>query len=189
MADHIKAKNLRKGMVIKHDGQVFVVMSTVHLTPGNLRGLVQSKLRNLVVGNQMDHRFRSDDMIERVVLNDLEMEFLYADGDDYHFMNTESYEQTHLHRDVLGDNVNYLIPNLKLRVLFHEGSPVSIELPMTVDMKIVETEPELKGATASSTRKPATTETGLVVQVPAFIGEGERIRVSTEDGAYQERAK
>ncbi len=189
MADQIKAKNLRKGMCIKHDGQVCVVMSTMHLTPGNLRGLVQSKLRNMVAGNQMDHKFRSEDMIERVILDEVEMEYLYADGDDFHFMNTETYEQTHLHRDVLGENVNYLAPNLKLRVMFHEGSPVTIDLPLTVDLRIVSTEPELRGATASATRKPATTETGLVVQVPAFIIEGESIRVSTEDGSYQERAK
>ncbi len=189
MAAQLKATLLRKGMCILHDNELFVVMSATHLTPGNKRGLVQSKLRNLKTGNQMDHRFRSEDMIERVVLDEVEMEYLYTDGDDFHFMNCETFDQTHLHRDVLAENTEYLIPNLRLRLMYHGGNPVSIELPLTVDLKIVDTAPEIKGATASAQRKPAVTETGLVVQVPPFIGTGERVRVSTSDGSYQERAK
>lgn len=176
-------------MCIKHDNELYIVMSATHLTPGNKRGIVQSKLRNLRAGNQMDHKFRSEDVIERAILEEVEMEFLYKDGDDYHFMNTETYEQTHLNREVLAENTDYLIPNLKLHLRFYEGSPVSIELPLTVDLEIVDTSPELKGATASAQRKPAVTETGLVIQVPPFIGPGETVRVSTEDGSYQERAK
>jgi elongation factor P len=113
---------------------------------------------------------------------------LYSDGDDYYFMNTENYEQTHLNRDTLGDSVDYLTPNLQIQVEFFDGKAVGIELPQTVDLKVIETEPGLKSATASSVTKPARTETGLVVQVPPFINEGETIRVDTSEGAYLSRA-
>jgi len=189
MAEQVKATSLKKGMCVKMNDELYIVISTMHLTPGNWRGMVQSKLRNLRSGNQMDHRFRSEDMVERVILDDMEMEFLYRDGDDFHFMNTDTYDQVHIHRDVLAGNVSFLTPNMKLRVVFHEHSPVGIELPLTVDLKIVDTAPELKGATASAQRKPALTETGLTVQVPPFIGTGEVVRVSTEDGTYLERVK
>ena len=189
MADQVKATGLKKGMCVRMNDDLYIVLSTMHLTPGNWRGMVQSKLRNLRSGNQMDHRFRSDDMVERIFLNETEMEFLYQDGDDFHFMNTTTYEQVHMTKEYLGDNVNYLAPNMKLDVVFHEETPVGIELPLTVELLIVDTAPELKGATASAQRKPAVTETGLMVLVPPFIGEGEKIRVSTEDGSYLERVK
>ena len=189
MAEQTKATGLKKGMCVRMNGELYIVMSTMHLTPGNWRGMVQSKLRNLRSGNQMDHRFRSEDMVERIILNETEMEYLYRDGDDFHFMNTDTYEQVHISRDVLGENVNYLTPNMKISVVFHETSPVGIDLPLTVDLQIVDTAPEIKGATASAQRKPAVTETGLIVQVPPFIGTGEKVRVSTEDGTYQERVK
>jgi elongation factor P len=135
-----------------------------------------------------EHRFRSPDPIERVVVDEIPMDFLYNDGDDYYFMNTENYEQTHLKRDTLGDAVEYLIPNLQIKVSFHDGTPVGIELPQTVELTVIETEPGLKSATASSVTKPAKTETGLVVYVPPFINEGEKIRVDTAEGAYLSRA-
>ena len=185
----VKATGLKKGMCVKMNNELYIVLSTMHITPGNWRGMVQSKLRNLRSGNQMDHRFRSEDMVERVILDEAEMEYLYKDGDDYHFMNTDTYEQVHLRKDELGDNVNYLTPNMKLMVVFHELRAVGIELPLTVDLKVVETAPVLKGATASAQRKPALTDTGLTVQVPPFIGQGEMIRISTEDGTYLERVK
>lgn len=189
MAEQIKATGLKKGMCVRLNEELYIVMSTMHITPGNWRGMVQSKLRNLRSGNQMDHRFRSEDMVERIRLDEAEMEFLYRDGDDFHFMNTDSYDQVHIHRDVLGDNASYLTPNIRLHVVFHDQSPVGIELPQTVELKIVDTAPEIKGATASAQRKPAVTETGLIVQVPPFIGTGEVVRISTEDGTYQERVK
>lgn len=185
---NIKATQLRKGMVIKKDDLVFRVVDTRHLTPGNKRGMMQTKLKNLASGAIIDHRFRSDDMVERPHTEQAEMEYLYQDGEDYHFMNTASYEQISMNAETLGDAISYLVPNIKLPVEFIDGRPVGIELPVTVDLKIVETEPELRGATASATRKPAKTETGLVVQVPAFVKEGQVIRVSTEDGSYMERA-
>ena len=179
---------MRPGMVIKHNNELHAVFSVEHRTPGNLRAFIQAKLRNLRTGAMFEHRFRSPDPIDRVVVDEIPMEYLYADGDDYYFMNTENFEQTHLRRDTLGDAVEYLTPNLQIKVEFYDGKAVGIELPQTVDLKVVETEPGLKSATASSVTKPAKTETGLVVQVPPFINEGEVIRVDTAEGAYLSRA-
>jgi elongation factor P len=184
----IPATQLRPGMIIKHNNDLHSVFSVEHRTPGNLRAFIQAKLRNLRTGAMFEHRFRSPDPIEKIVVDEVDMEFLYSDGDDYYFMNTESYEQTHLKRDTLGDAVEYLTPNLQIKVEFYDNKPVGIELPQTVELTVVETEPGLKSATASSVTKPAKLETGLVVQVPPFINEGEKIRVDTAEGAYLSRA-
>jgi elongation factor P len=183
------ANQMRPGMVIIHDKELYSVFSITHRTPGNLRAFVQAKIRNLRTGSLIEYRFRSDDRIERATLDEVEMEYLYNDGDAFYFMNTDNYEQTHLNRDTLGDAVNYLIPNLRINIEFYEGKPVSVELPQTVDLEVTETEPGLKGATVSNVTKPATLETGLVVQVPPFIDKGEKIRVSTAEGTYLERVK
>jgi elongation factor P len=175
-------------MVIKHNNELHSVFAVEHRTPGNLRAFIQAKLRNIRTGAMFEHRFRSGDPIDRIIVDEIPMEYLYNDGDTYVFMNTESYEQTELTRDTLGDAVEYLIPNLKIHVEFYDGKPVGIELPQTVELTVVETEPGLKSATASSVTKPAKTETGLVVQVPPFINEGEKIRVDTAEGAYLSRA-
>ena len=184
----IPATQMRPGMVIKHNNELHAVFSVEHRTPGNLRAFIQAKLRNLRTGAMFEHRFRSGDPIERIIVDEIPMEYLYNDGDTYVFMNIETYEQTELNRDTLGDAVEYLIPNLKIRVEFYDGKPVGIELPQTVELTVIETEPGLKSATASSVTKPAKTETGLVVQVPPFINEGEKIRVDTAEGAYLSRA-
>ncbi len=184
----IQATQLKRGMVIKHDGELYRVLETQHKTPGNLRGFVQAKMRNLKSGSQVEHRFRSVDMAERAILDESEMEFLYQDGDMYHFMNNETFEQIGLSDEVLGDAVGYLIPNIKLKIDIYEGRPVGIELPLTVEMKVVETEPAIKGASVSNVGKPAKMETGLVVSVPPFISEGDVIRIDTSSGAYIERA-
>jgi len=184
----IPATQLRPGMIIKHNNDLHSVFSVEHRTPGNLRAFIQAKLRNLRTGAMFEHRFRSPDPIDKIVVDEVDMEFLYSDGDDYYFMNTESYEQTHLKRDTLGDAVEYLTPNLQIKVEFYDNKPVGIELPQTVELTVVETEPGLKSATASSVTKPAKLETGLVVQVPPFINEGEKIRVDTAEGAYLSRA-
>jgi elongation factor P len=184
----IPATQMRPGMIIKHNNDLHLVFSVEHRTPGNLRAFIQAKLRNVRTGAMFEHRFRSGDAIEKINVDEVAMEFLYQDGDDFYFMNTETYEQTHLTRDVLGDSVDYLIPNLQIKVEFYDGKPVGIELPQTVELTVVETEPGLKSATASSVTKPAKTETGLVVQVPPFINEGEKIRVDTAEGAYLSRA-
>lgn len=185
----ISANDLRPGMVIMHNNDLHGVFSITHRTPGNLRAFVQAKLRNLRTGAMMEHRFRSDDRVDRAVLDQMEMEYLYHDGDLYHFMNTETFEQVGLSSDALGDAVQYLIPNLRIEVEFHEGKPVSVDLPQTVDMEVVETEPGLKGATVSNVTKPAKMETGLIVQVPSFIETGVKIRVETTEGKYLERVK
>ena len=184
----IPATQMRPGMIIKHNNDLHLVFSVEHRTPGNLRAFIQAKLRNLRTNAMFEYRFRSSDPIDRVVVDEIPMEYLYQDGDDYYFMNTETYEQIHLHKEVLGDSVDYLISNLQIEVSFYDGKPVGIELPQTVELTVVETEPGLKSATASSVTKPAKLETGLVVQVPPFINEGEKIRVDTAEGAYLSRA-
>ena len=184
----IPATQLRPGMIIKHNNDLHAVFSVEHRTPGNLRAFIQAKLRNLRTGAMFEHRFRSPDPIEKINVDETEMEYLYNDGDGYYFMNTENYEQLHLNRDILGDAVDYLIPNLQIRVEFYNGKAVGIELPQTVELTVLETEPGLKSATASSVTKPAKTETGLVVQVPPFINEGEKIKVDTAEGVYLSRA-
>ncbi len=185
----IQATQLKRGMCIKHENDLYRVVSAEHKTPGNLRGMVQAKIRHLKSGSISDHRFRSVDMVERAILDESSMEFLYRDGDMYHFMNSETYEQVGLSEEVLGDAVNYLIPNIKLKVEMFEERPVGIELPLNVEMTVLETEPAIKGATVSNVGKPARMETGLIVQVPAFINEGDRIRIDTTTGAYVERVK
>ena len=184
----ISATQLRPGMVIKFNSELYSVFSMVHRTPGNLRGFVQVKMRSLRSGTMTEHRFASEDRVEKANLEEQEMEYLYDDGEYYYFMNTENFEQMHLTKDLLGDAVQYLIPQMKVSVEFYEGKAMSVELPATVDLTVVETEPSLKGATVSNVTKPAKLETGLVVQVPPFISQGEKIRVSTAEGTYQERA-
>jgi len=184
----IAATKLRPGMVIKFNTDLFSIFSVNHRTPGNLRGFVQAKMRNLRSGSMFEHRFSSEDKVEKAMLEEHEMEYLYDDGEYYYFMNSESFEQMHLTKELLGDATNYLIPQLKVTVEFYEGRPISVELPATLDMLVVETEPGLKGASVSNVTKPAKVETGLVVQVPPFITEGERIRVNTAEGTYLERA-
>jgi elongation factor P len=184
----IPATQMRPGMIIKHNNDLHLVFSVEHRTPGNLRAFIQAKLRNIRTGAMFEHRFRSPDPIDRITVDEVPMEYLYQDGDTYCFMNTENYEQVHLGRDVLGDAVEFLTANLQIKVEFYDGKAVGIELPQTVELTVVETEPGLKSATASSVTKPAKTETGLIVQVPPFINEGEKIRVDTAEGAYLSRA-
>lgn len=183
----ISATQLRPGMVIKFNNELFSIFSVFHRTPGNLRGFVQAKMRNLRSGAMIEHRFSSEDRVERAVLDEQEMEYLYDDGEYYYFMNTSTFEQMHLTKDLLGEAVQYLVPQLKVNVEFYEGKPISVELPPTVDLKVIETEPGLKGASVSNVGKPAKLETGLVVTVPQFVNEGDVIRVNTSEGTYQER--
>src|ERR1700719_784818 len=184
----LQSTQLRPGMIVKFNNELYSIFSVNHRTPGNLRGFVQVRMRSLRTGSMTEHRFSSEDRVERAMLDEQEMEYLYDDGEYYYFMNTENYEQMHLTKDLLGDAVEYLIPQLHVNVEFYEGKAMSVELPPTVDMTVVETEPGLKGATVSNVTKPAKVETGLVVMVPPFINEGEKIRVNTSEGTYQERA-
>jgi elongation factor P len=185
----VSATQLRPGMVIIFNKELHSIFTMTHRTPGNLRGFVQVKMRNFRSGSMFEHRFSSEDKVEKAALEQADMEYLYDEnGENYYFMNIETYEQIYLSREMLGDAVGYLYPNLKVQVEFHEGKPISVDLPASVELTVVETEPGIKGATVSNVGKPAKMDTGLVVQVPAFINEGERIRVSTTDGSYLSRA-
>jgi elongation factor P len=175
-------------MIIRHNNELFSIHRAEHRTPGNLRAFVQARMRNLRSGALIDHRFRSEDTVERAVMDEVEMQYLYSDGDSYYFMNTQNYEQLQMHKDVIGDRAQYLVPDVLLKVEYFEGRPVDIQLPATVDLKVVETDPGIKGASATNVMKPAKLETGLLVQVPPFINEGEKIRVDTVEGTYLERA-
>jgi elongation factor P len=171
-------------MLIKVDNTLVRVLDIHHITPGNKRGHVLAKMRDIRNNRLMDNKFRAEEDVERAVLDEHEMQFLYREGDLFHFMNTESYEQVHLTQEVLGESALYLLPDAVIKVEFYEDEPVGIHLPLTVDLKVKETVPGIKGATASAQIKPATLETGLVVNVPSFINEGDAIRVNTETGEY-----
>jgi elongation factor P len=181
------ANDLRPGMVISHNGELYSIYKAEHRTPGNLRAFVQAKMRHLRTGAIADYRFRSTDTVERAMIDETDMQYLYSDGDSYYFMNTDNYEQVHLHKDVVGDRAQYLVPDVVIKVEYYEGRPIDISLPQTVDLKIVDTEPGIKGGSATNVTKPATLETGLVVNVPPFINAGEIIRVDTAEGTYLER--
>ena len=184
----VQATRLRKGMLIKYDGNLCRVVELQHITPGNKRGHVQCRMRDIRSGRLLDNKFRAEDDVERAILDEHEMQFLYRDGDQFYFMNTETFEQVHLGLDVLGDSAPYLLPDATINVEFFEDEPVGIHLPVTVDLKVADTVPGIKGATASAQIKPATLETGLVVNVPSFIDTGDTIRVNTETGEYLGRA-
>lgn len=185
----IPATQIRRGMVIVFEGQPCKVVDFRHHTPGNLRAMVQTKLRNIRTGASFEHRFRSADTIERASLEQHEMEYLYSDGSHHHFMNTENYEQTALSEEDLGDAAKWLTPGLHIQAEFYEGSPIGIDLPPSLELTVVQTEPSLKGATVSNVNKPATLENGVIIQVPPFVNEGDRIRVDPNEGRYMERAK
>ena len=184
----IVATQLRVGTVIVFNGNLCRAISVTHLTPGNWRGMVHVKVRRLSDGTQYEHRYRSEDMVEKASMDTRTMEYLYQDDSGYTFMDSESYEQVTLSKDMVGDSIDYMLPNVAVQVMLHDERPVGLELPTTVVLKVVETPPGLRGATASSSSKPATLETGLVVQVPPHIEVGQPIRVDTRTGAYLERA-
>lgn len=179
---------MRKGTLVKIGNDLFRVLELQHVTPGNLRGFVRVKFRNIRSGSLSDQKLRSEDIVERALLDERQMQYMYNDGTDYYFMDTSSYEQIHISAEVLGDSVNYLIAEMLIDVEFYGTEPVGIELPQTVDLTVEDTPPAIKGATANAQLKPATLETGLVVQVPPFINVGDKIRVNTESGEYQARA-
>lgn len=189
MAYNVNGNSLRAGFVIKYNNGLYRVMSAEHRTPGNLRAFMQVKLRNLKDGRQTEARFRADESVERVEMEQMEMEYLYQDSSGYCFMNSETYEQIFLDEDVVADVKLYLLPNIKVRVELCEGEPIGVQLPETVDLKVTACDPQMRGATATGSGKPATLETGLVVGVPQFIEVGHVVRVSTTSGEYLERVK
>ncbi|MEO8650120.1 MAG: elongation factor P [Acidobacteriota bacterium] len=185
----ISANDIRKGMVFVFEGTPVKVMEFHHHTPGNLRAMVQTRLRNLLTGNSFEHRFRSNDTLEKVTLEQHRMDYLYSDGSHHHFMNNETYEQVALTEEELGDAAQWLMPNLTIEVEFYNGTPIGVALPASMELTVTSTEPVLKGATASNSNKPATLENGVTLQVPPFIVEGERIKVNPSESRYMERVK
>ncbi len=185
----ISANDIRKGLVIVFEGQPCKIMDFHHHTPGNLRAMVQARLRNLISGSSFEHRFRSNDTVEKAYLSQQKMEYLYSDGDMHHFMNSENYEQIALSEEDLGDAAQWLMPNVKIEVEFYEGSPIGVKLPDSMELVVEYTEPGLKGATVTNSNKPATLENGVSIQVPPFIESGEKIRVNPSESKYIERVK
>jgi elongation factor P len=185
----VKATLLRPGMVIQHEGVLYSVFSTEHRTPGNKRGSMQTRMKNLRTGAIIDYRFRAEEFVDRAILDEIEFEYLYSEGDEYHFMNTQTFEQMQMTKQELGETVYYLIPNTVVKIEFFEEKPIGVDLPDTMDMKVVQTEPTLQKATASAVMKPATLETGLVVNVPPFVNEGDKIRVDTSEARYVQRVE
>jgi elongation factor P len=175
-------------MLIKIGEDLFRILELHHMTPGNKRGFVQARMRNIRTTTLTDIKFRAEEDVERATLDEREMQYLYKDGDDYYFMDTSTYDQVHISSEALGDSVSFLKPEMTIDVEFYGTEPVGIELPQTVDLKVLDTVPGIKGATASAQVKPATLETGLVVQVPPFVNPGDVIRVNTETGEYLSRA-
>ena len=180
----VKATQLRPGMVIQHEGHLFTIFSVDHRTPGNKRGSMQTRMKNLKTGAIIDYRFRAEEFVDRAILDEVEFEYLYNEGDEFHFMNTKTYEQMHLTREQLGETVYYLIPNTIVKVEFFDDKPIGVDLP-----EVIQTEPTLQKATASAVMKPATLETGLVVQVPPFVNQGDRIKVDTTEARYVQRVE
>jgi elongation factor P len=185
----ISANDIRKGMVILFEGTPCKVMDFRHHTPGNLRAMVQTRMRNLLTGSSFEHRFRSADTLEKINLENLQMEYLYSDGDMHNFMNTENYEQIGLSSEDLGDAAQWLTEGLKLDIEFYNGSPIGVKLPDSMELTVVETEPVMKGATVSNVNKPAKLNNGVTITVPPFITEGEKIRVNPSESRYMERVK
>ncbi|HKM89421.1 MAG TPA: elongation factor P [Candidatus Acidoferrales bacterium] len=185
----VKATQLRPGMVIQFEGNLYSVFSVEHRTPGNKRAAMATRLRNLKSGAIMDYRFRAEEFVERAVLDEIEYEYLYSDTGGWHFMNAETFDQIHVGREVLGDAVDYLLPGIHLRLEYYEGKPMGVILPDSVDLEVVDTEPTMQKATASAVMKPAKLETGLVISVPPFINNGDRVRVDTSEGRYVQRAQ
>jgi elongation factor P len=185
----MKATLLRAGMIIKHEDDLFAVYSVDHRTPGNKRAAMQTKMRNLRTGSMIDYRFRAEDSIEKVTVDEVDFEYLYSDGEGHHFMNTENYEQMALQNDIVGDSKDYLIANMPVKIEYYDGKAIGVLLPDTVDLTVVETEPSIQKATASAVMKPAKLETGLVINVPPFVGTGDKVRVDTSEGRYMQRVQ
>jgi elongation factor P len=183
----IPATRLRKGMLIKIENELWRILELQHITPGNWRGMVKVKLRNLRTGSLSDQRLRSEDIVERETLDERQVQYLYNDANGYHFMDTSSYEQFQLSPEALGDATNYLVAEGLVKVEFYGSEPVGVEMPQTVDLRVEDTAPGIKGATASAQVKPAKLETGLVINVPPFVNPGDVVRVNTETGEYQSR--
>jgi len=184
----MRASDIRRGTAVIIDGKLYVVTNADHNTPGNLRAKVQFKLRDVTKGTIMDKRVGATDDIEITTLDSRQVEYLYSDNEGHILMDLETYDQNTIPKQVFGDDIKFLKPNTQLTASFHDGKVVSYDLPKTVDLKVTETQPGIKGATATNQMKDAELETGLKTRVPPFIEIGEVIRISTETGGYLSRA-
>ncbi len=184
----MKSTDLRPGMAVKIDGNLFVITQFTHVTPGNLRAFVQIKIKNVVNGLVVEKRLRSGEDVESIDLDRRQMEYLYSDSSGHVFMDQENFEQITLPESLVGESMRYVKPNTAITVLIADGRPVAIELPNVVELKVTDTPPGIKGATATNQLKAATMETGLKTRVPPFISPGELVRINTEDGSYNSRA-
>ncbi|OHB74287.1 MAG: elongation factor P [Planctomycetes bacterium RBG_16_41_13] len=180
----LSATEIKRGTVIKMDGELYLVVDYQHVTPGNWRGMVQAKLKSMKQGSIVQKRFRSTDKIEDVFLEHRNMEYLYKDGENYCFMDTENYEQILLPKEAVEDAMSYMTLNSQAKIAFYEGKALSVELPTSVSLKIIETDPGMKGDTVVNVYKAAKVETGLIVKVPLFINNGEVIKVDTRTGEF-----
>lgn len=185
----IPATQIRRGMVIVFEGDPCRIIEFRHHTPGNLRAMVQAKLKNLRTGSNFEHRFRAADSIDPASMETHDLEYLYDSAGTYHFMNTQNYDQLEMDEESLGDNAQWMQPGMKIQAEFYEGRPVSVKLPSSMTLEIVETAPVMKTATKNASSKPARLENGVTVNVPEFLSSGERIRVNPSTGEYLERAK
>jgi elongation factor P len=185
----LPATQIRRGMVLVFDGDPCRVLEFRHHTPGNLRAMVQAKLKNLRTGNSFEHRFRAADSIDPASMETHDLEFLYQGGDTYHFMNTENYDQLEMDDEMLGDNAQWMQPGMKIQAEYYDGRPIGIRLPNSLVLEVVETAPVMKTATKNASSKPAKLENGVSINVPEFIGTGDRVKVNPTTGEYQERSK
>ncbi|HSJ14567.1 MAG TPA: elongation factor P [Longimicrobiales bacterium] len=183
------ATQIRRGNVIIFNGEPHRVIEFEHRTPGNLRAFIQAKMKNLRNGSTLEHRFRAADTVEKAEMSTHELQYLYHDGHHYHFMNTATYEMLELADEALGDSAQWLTENMNILAEFYEGRPIGIELPSSLELEIVQTEPTMSGATKTAMTKPAKLSNGVTVQVPSFVNQGERIRVDPRESKYLERAK
>jgi len=185
----IPATQIRRGMVLVFEGDPCRVIEFRHHTPGNLRAMVQAKLKNLRTGSSFEHRFRAADSIDPASMETHDLEFLYQGGDTYHFMNTENYDQLEMDEETLGDNAQWMQPNMKIQAEYYDGRPVGIKLPNSLVLEVVDTAPVMKTATKTASTKPAKLENGVTINVPEFVGTGDKVKVNPTTGEYQERAK
>ena len=185
----VSASSLRKGAVVDLDGKLYVVLSAQNIHPGKGTPVTQLDMRRISDGVKISERYRTTETVERAIVDERPYNFLYNDGEGYHFMNPETYDQVVASEDVIGDNAPYLTDGVQVMLSTHEGLPIALELPRLATFEVVDTEPSVKGQTASSSYKPAVLSNGLKTMVPPYITVGTRIVVLTEDGSYQERAK
>lgn len=183
----IQATQIKVGMIIMHNSKPHRVTNVLHVTPGNWRGMVQTRLVNIETGSNAEHRFRSEDRIDQASMEQHSLQFSYRAADDYHFMNTESYEMASLSKEVLGDNAFYLIEGMEIQALYFEGRVVGIEVPFFVELTVTETAPSLRGATAAASPKPAKLETGLEIKVPQYVVAGDKVKIDTRTDEFIER--